>query len=249
MALIPILKLVSVADPAASFTVSDGTDFTVIPKSSITAVLLQVEGYNNLGTSIPKLISDTTDLFTAAGMKVLSTDFPSLSSNGAFEDGVYDIKYDLGVNGATTLAVDATDSTKFTYTGADTAFDGAVGFIIPSYKTDKVFYLSTSKAPTSTNGYTTEALPTGLGAVAIQIIYEGDLKVLISAAGNACLLSDIAAWGDKDCENVEFRDIWKRYRQKIAMETKFTKELYNDAHNLAVNLANYCDQSNSCSCS
>lgn len=251
--LIPALQLVGISDPAASIAVKDATgDYSGSnpggygspnpAKADITSTIIQLNTFSNPGVYLVKLLADASDLFTTDGLTLTPADF---GGGGVFEDGVYDVKYNLAFAGSNITFT--AKSKQFTYTGADTAFANAVGFIITAYDTKKIFYIDNTKTLSSTGGYVTEALPSFTNPTAIQVVYEGDLKFIITKAGNTCLLNDIALWSDEGCHGTDFRDVWKRYKMKIAMETKFTGGYIYDAHNLAVKLSSYCNQT-SCGC-
>ena len=170
------------------------------------------------------------------------------------KDGVYEVIYDVaGPRVSDAVTITPLD-TSFLLTNANTLLQTAVGFILPDVDPAKVWYVDRTKSLSSAGGSVTEKFP-DTGVITVfdcQFVYESDLKILISAAGNACLVQDIGKWADCQCpENTDFRDIWKRQTYKIARDTKFSQNLYYDAHNLAVKLASYCSHSkpSGCGCS
>ena len=159
---------------------------------------------------------------------------------------MYGLKYNLLYTGVGSITF-TTGSKQFSLTNADTIFASAVGFVLPS-NTSKVYYIDRTKTLNGSGGWVTEILPTGT-TVAFEQAYEGDLKLLIDKAGDRCLTEDIAIWANDGCQDDNFRNIWTRYRQRIALLSKFSQGYLNDANKLAISLAAYCDSSTSTSCS
>lgn len=241
MALTPILKLLSIADDASSIQVKDES----LNLTTVYSILFQVANFSNLSYYTTVLASNIIDIFTADGYTFPASDASAVTGGSVFKDGVYDFKYDIVAN---TFFSFTTSGSQFFYTGADVDFADVTGFLIIAYDTTKIFYIDTTIPLTGTGGSIVGTFPTG--SVTACPVYESNLKVLISKSGETCLVQDTAVWSDCGCPaDTDFRDIWLRYTYKIAMQNKFAKALYYDAHNLAVKLASYCSAIlNSCGC-
>jgi hypothetical protein len=255
MGLTPVLKLVSIAQDASSITVADGTGAyhaTTNPGGfggpnptsvDMVAAVIRMASYSSLNAYSSKRFAKT-NLLTEAGQVLQKGDFPAANPGATlFPDSVYNAKYHPVYAGTGTISYTA-GSKEFTLTNASTilAFP-VVGIIIPSVDNSRVYFIDRTKTLNGSGGSVTEAFPNTAGnALAYEIVYEGDLKILVSKAGDNCLTEDLGIWAENDCQDDEFRDVWRRYRMKIAMSNKFTKGYLFDAHNLAVKLASYCGQ-------
>jgi hypothetical protein len=261
MALLPVLSLVGIADPAATVTVKDGTgnyDAVTNPGgfgapnptyAALAGVILKMASFSNLDSYSTNRLSvdDQAAIFSADGLVIGGASYSGLLTEGVFPDGVYEILHNLVYPEAEEISFTALTK-QFTLTGASTIFASAVGFVIPAYSESKIFYIDRSKTLNGTGGYITEAFPEGITVPAvIEVVYQGDLKIAILKEGNRCLLRDIGVWTENGCKDLEFRDILNRYMQKIAIETKFTQGYVYDAHNMIINLASYCDLT-TCGC-
>jgi hypothetical protein len=259
MALQPTLTQVSIADDASVITVKDGTgtyDVSANPggygtpnpaQNIITAVVLAAIYYSNVDAPFYYVPADFSALF-ASGLGLTPGNFSGIASGGVFADGVYTFKYYVGFTPGASMSFTA-GATQFNVTGADTLFATAVAFSIPSNDPAKLYFINRMMPLSTVGGYVTSPLPDITTPVTINIFYEGDLKTLNYKNGNNCLISDLGAWSETGCNSETFRDVWKRYEWKVAVEAKFSKKLYQDAHNLAVKLGSYCNQpGGGCSC-
>lgn len=259
MALQPILQLISVASDASNITVRDTTGIysTANPggfgtpnpiQAVITSIALNFYNILTPAVTIAYLVPNVAAFFAADAVLPASL----FSGIGAlYPDSVYGIKYQLRAAGANTMSY-TTASKQFTNTGADVNFaPGAVGFILASSPL-KVYRIDRTLTLNSAGGFVTEALPVTAGtALSYTIVYEGDLKLLIDKAGDRCLTEDIAIWANNGCQDDNFRNIWGRYKQRVALKSKFTQGYINDAQQLALSLASYCDCSvpyTTCNC-
>lgn len=262
MALLPILQLVSISSTADRIVVKDSTgnyDASTNPGgfgapnpaiSAIRGAIFRLTSFNDLSKIYSYKVPDHTVLFDASGITLQ----PSYFTGGSvFLDGVYDIKYDLLLTPNTTNVLSFTGGTKqFTLTNASTVFASAVGF----YYDGNIYLIDQSKTLNASGGYVTTVFPGTIpvsvnptGSNPYSVIIEGDLKFLNEQTGNNCLLSDIGIWSNKGCEDENFRDIWSRYKQRIAMKNKFANGYLTDTHRLAVYLSSYCTiYSSNCSC-
>ncbi len=257
MALQPVLKVLSVSDNADKITVADATgnyEATANPggfgapnptQAAIVAVLIQLNSFRvpNVYTSLA--IADTVNLFNdLIGVSLLPAQFGLGTS---FPDAVYDLKYNLAYAMADVTVTPG--AVTFQIAGADVLFANAVGFILPGIDSKKVWYIDRTKTLDANGGSVIEAFPQDVVALQpAQQVYEGSLTLLVNKAGNNCLIQDIAAWSEYNCEDKNFRNIWDRYKMKVAMEVKFSRRLLLDAHRLAVRLADYCTSNTSCGC-
>lgn len=252
--LIPVLNLLQVASDGSSIQLVDVTgNYSVSnpggfgtpnpAQGAITAIILQLISLNDLSviSSYALTSGERTNLFTPAGAAFPFSDFPSLTPS-TYSDGVYDIKYNPCFAGTGTVSY-AASAKAFLLTNADTIFalsTGVVGFTLPGSNT--IYYIDRNQPLTNTGGSVTIALPATIGtSVAYSIAYEGDLKILVDVAGDRCLTEDIGIWAVGGCIEDNFRDIWKRFAQRIALKSKFTQGYLYDAHELALSLADYCD--------
>jgi hypothetical protein len=260
MALKPLLTG-SIADDASVITFKDGTGtYNAVTnpggyespnpaQNAITAILIAAVYYAAVDTPYYYRPQDFSPLFTADGMGLTPLNFSGIpTAGGKYSDGVYTFKYYVGFAGAANIVFTA-GAKQFSMTGADAAFADAVAFSIPSNDPQKLYFIDRVLPLTSGGGYVTTPLPDITTPVAINVFYEGDLKLLNYKNGGNCLTSDLGAWSETGCESETFRDVWQRYEWKIAVEAKFSQKLFQDAHNLAVKLGSYCNQAGGgCSC-
>jgi hypothetical protein len=241
MPLVPVLRLVSLNEENASIVVADATGNYSgsnpggygAPNpaiASIQAVILQLASLSNLSQYSVVREEDTTALFSADGYEI----------GGGLADGVYDLKYGVAFS---LLPITIVPGTKeFQLASADTILAGASGIVLQTVDEKKIYYIDQTRALSGTGGFVTSVFPSD--AVANQVnnlvVYENNLKVLVSTKGNDCLNRDIATWSDNGCEGIDYKDVWKRYQMKVAMEIKFTSGLLADADNFARKLQAYC---------
>jgi hypothetical protein len=259
MALQPTLQLISVADDASSITVKEITgNYSVSnpggfeapnpPQAGITGVIIGLYAFSSPDIIVPYRLSGIINLFSA-GETLLASSFPGLSAGTIFPDKVYGLKYNILYTG--TGSITFTGSAKqFTLTNASTVFADAIGFVLPD-NTSKIYYIDRTKTLDAAGGWVTESLPVTGVTVAFEVIYVGDLMILVDKAGARCLTEDIAIWADTGCQDANFKDIWKRYKQQIALKSKFSQNYLNDANMLVTSLATYCDcltPSTPCNC-
>ena len=246
--LTPQLKLVGIADDATSITLQENTGAystsntggfgTPNPaQGTISGVILVATQYSNINIQAPYRLSSTEQAsFFSAGVSLLATQFSVATLGGVFQDGVFDFKYECLFQSTGISAVRG--SKQFTLTNANTILAGAVGIVFPD-NLSLIYYIDKSQPLTNAGGYVTSpflASKTGN----FEFSYEGDLKVLVDKAGYNCWLRDVGIWAEDNCQQENFRHIWTRYKQRIAMTTKFGSGMYYDAHNLAVKVASYC---------
>jgi hypothetical protein len=247
--LTPQLKLVGIADDATSITVQDNTGAYSSTNTggfgapnptqgSISGVILVGTNYKNLNsTAFYRLSTDERTALFGNGAVLTADKFSGITYGNVFTDGVYDFKYNILFSNSGTLACTA-GTKEFTLTNADVILADAVGIIfadLPSI----IYYIDKSKPLTNTGGFvTTTFITTQSGG--FELALEGDLKLLVDKAGYSCWVRDIGLWAEDDCALDNFRDVWTRYKMRIAMSTKFSNGMYYDSHNLAVKLAKYC---------
>ena len=248
MALLPILTLLDTAKDASSLLVVDGTGNysstntggfgTPNPlKANVTGAILSLYTICNPNVLVNFRLT-TTAFVLDAGQTISANSFPGITSGSVFKDGVYGIKYNLLYLQSLTLAFTA-GSSVFTVTGAATIFAAAVGFVLGNNST--IYYIDRTKALDSSGGSIIGTFDTTGARGAFEVCYAGDLKILVDKAGNKCLVEDIGIWANAGCKDDNFKDIWTRYKQRVAMQSKFTQGYLNDADKLAHNLSNYCD--------
>jgi len=257
MALLPTLSLITVAQDASSITIADVTgDYasnntggfgTPNPtKAALSGIILGLYSVADATVQAVYRLLDIAPIFLPAGEAYPAIRFSGITTGTTYLDGVYGIKYNLLYTGTGNITF-TTGNKQFSLTNADTLFAAAVGFVLPD-DTSKIYYIDRTKTLNSTGGWVTEILPTG-AIVAYELVYEGDLKLLVDKAGDRCLTEDIAIWANEGCMDDTFRNIWPRYKQRIALLSKFSQGYLNDAHKLATGLAAYCSTSStSCNC-
>ena len=248
MSLLPILTLLNVAKDATTITVVDGTGNysgsntggfgSPNPlKVDVTGAILSLYTITDPDILVNYRLTSTTDLF-AAGETVLAESFSGITTGTTFRDGVYGIKYNLLYSQTATIAF-TEGSYAFTLTGASTIFATAVGFIFDG--SSKIYYIDRTKTLNGTGGSVTEAFDSTGSETSFEISYESDLKLLIDKAGDRCLTEDIGIWAQLGCKDDNFKNIWVRFKQRIALRSKFSQGYLYDAQRLAVSLSSYCD--------
>jgi len=248
MALSPILTLLSIAKDATSLLVVDGTgNYSSTNtggfgspnplKADVTGAILSLYTICDPDVLVNFRLASTTNLL-AAGETVLASSFPGITSGTTFKDGVYGIKHNLLYSQTATIAF-TSGSSAFTLTGASTIFATAVGFVRDG--SSKIYYIDRTKTLDASGGSIIGTFDDTGSETSFEISYEGDLKLLVDKAGERCLTEDIGVWANAGCKDDNFKNIWTRYKQRIAMQSKFTQGYLNDADKLAHNLADYCD--------
>lgn len=249
MSLQPILKLLDVADDATSITVQDATGnysgsntggfgSPNPTKGSVSGIILQLYSMADTTVYVPYRLLSTANIFGTG--EILTADkFPGITTGTVYKDGVYGIKFNVLYSGVGSISYIA-GTKQFSLTNADSIFAAAIGFILPD-NTSKIYYIDRTKTLDASGGYVTSALPLTGSPASYELTYEGDLKLLVDKAGDKCLVEDIGIWANEGCKDDNFKNIWTRYMQKIALKNKFTQGYLTDAHKLAVALENYCD--------
>lgn len=178
--------------------------------------------------------------------------FGSATSANAFADGVHQLKYlplkDTGAtavftNGSKTVTVTGFDITTLGEAGAKyaAAFDGAD----PEGEPTLIDW-------TGTNNSTTITLKSvflgATGTYALQVAVEGDLKVKINKAAEACIVGGIGKLAEVNCECIDNeKTLNKLIRWRFAADVKFDLLDYEGAHNMIVAINKICAASD-CSC-
>jgi hypothetical protein len=249
MALLPKLNLVNIALDASTITLVDATgEYSTSNvggfgppnpiKADVTSAIFGLYKICSPSVVVRYRENTLTNLF-AAGEVFSASRFPGITNGNVYADGVYGIKYGLAFAGTGNITFTG-GSKQFTLTNAATIFASAIGFVLPSTPY-QVYYIDKTKTLDAAGGYVTSSLPTVGATSSFEIIYEGDLKLLIDKAGERCLTEDIGIWAMNGCADEKFRNIQKRFMQRIALKSKFTQGYLFDADKLAVDLANYCD--------
>lgn len=261
MGLLTKLSVIETAADASSITVLDSTgayNAGTNPggygapnptAASVLYALIQLAHYDDLTSYGVKQVDpeDIIPSLGATGFVLTPSMFSAITPGSVFKDGVYDMKYNVMFNTPDNITV-TPGSSRFTMPNASTVFADCVGFAL-SDEPDVLYYLDRTKTLDNTGGYIVGTFAADITPIqAGRAAYETFLKILITRTGNDCLNTDIALWSDQGCKNEKFRDVWTRYTMKIAMEGKFSQQLYMDAHRLAMKLESYCNSSNNCQC-
>ena len=247
MALQPVLLLGIIAQDASSIAVSDNSGMFVTgsvggfgaPNPQVTDVSGVILGLYSIGTP---LITACYRLASAADFFAAGEILPaSRFSKAVYADGVYGMKYNILCNGTGNI-IHNSDFTEFALTNAATLLENAAGFVLPD-NPDVIYYIDRTKPLTVDGGFVTMPF-TSTGTTTYEIAYEGDLKLLIDKAGDRCLTQDIGLWAQTGCADNDFRNIWSRFKQLIALRVKFSTGYLTDASQMAEALADYCSCDN-----
>lgn len=248
--LTPVLNILNTANDGSTITLVDATgnyNVTTNPggfgapnplKASISGIILGLVSLNDVTVSSPHRLTtpEQTNLLSTGQIFGFAS-FPGINTT-RYADGVYQIKYDV-LFGGTGQVGHTPSSLAFTLTNADTLLATAVGFVLTS-DTSKIYYIDKTQTLTNTGGFVTEALPGTTASENYEIVYEGNLTILIDVQGDQCLTQDLGIWAMDDCKTPNFRDVEKRFFQRVALKAKFADAYLYDAHALALSLAQWC---------
>lgn len=216
--------------------------------NNIDWVLLTFKNFRG-SDKVTRLISDPSPLFVT-GLEVQGI------VDGKFQDGVTEIKYHVVVGNPVQENVDTAitwvpGSKVINLLNAQTVLQGATAVLIKDISQEMLYTIDPT-VPLGSSSFTVlEPLP-GVGSGTLAVAYEGTGYLLSTAAGEACIHRDtgviITTCG---CDSVEMRELHARYAKLEATRIFFeshTIENYYAAHELAVQLEQYCDQNAKCNC-
>lgn len=209
--------------------------------------------YGELITEDSAVIDD----LLGSGRELTPQSFGVTSSQTKFLSGVHQLKYYPMELQSTVVTL--TKNSKLVTVTAGTAPNtwnaGYIGIIFSLsgivYK--KVFLIDRTKSITSSTFYLTEAWPGDTEeGYNLYIAPEGDLKVFVYQAANACLVSRIGTkLGQScNCDTQEVDKLMHMVMQMFASQVDFNCKDYQGAHNKVVAVDLLCnDCTKTCSCS